>query len=228
MGNLREALTALWAQVPVTAGMAGLARAKAGDALALLGLALALVVSFALTAAGSAFAAELLELVGLADRRWAETLLGVFAMGLALAGDWLVFLWVIARLPRRPVTLRSVADAALAGAVGFELLKQVGTVYLRSLGGSPTAIVFGPVLGLLVFTYLVSRFLLFVTSWAATVRENGLPESPEKAPPSAVIRPNVTVQRGPTPGSAAALLGAGAILGLALARLRRGPGRQSL
>lgn len=225
MGNLRDALTAQWSQVHPRAG---LVRVKVGDALALVGLGLALLVSFALTAAGNGYATDLLELVGLADQGWAEVLLTAFTVILGVAGSWLVLLWVIARLPREPVTLRSAAEAALAGAVGFELLKQGGTLYLRSLGGSPAAIVFGPVIGLLVFAYLVSRFLLFVTAWAATAPENehlAAPGPPQDTPPPAVIRPNVTVRSRPTPRIAAILLGVGALLGMALDRLRQGRGR---
>src|SRR5215470_17718208 len=81
MGNLREALTAQWSQVHRRAGFV---RVKVGDALALVGLGLALLVSFALTAAGSGFATDLLELVGLADQRWAEVLLAVLAVILAV------------------------------------------------------------------------------------------------------------------------------------------------
>jgi len=225
MGSLREALTAQWSQVH---GRAGFVRGKVGDAFALIGLGLALLVSFALTAAGNGYATDLLELAGLADQRWAEVLLAALAVILGVAGSWLVLLWMITRLPMQPVRLRSAARAALAGAVGFELLKQGGTLYLRSLGGSPTAIVFGPVIGLLVFAYLVSRFLLFVTAWAATARENEhlVAAGPLRdPPPPAVIRPNMTVRSGPTPSFAATLLGAGALLGLALARLRQGRGR---
>jgi membrane protein len=225
VGNLREALTAMWSQV---GGRAAFVRVKAGDALALSGLGLAIVVSFAFTAAGSGFATDLLELVGLAEQRWAEGLLAVFAVILAVVGNWLVLLWVLSRLPREPVTLRGAAKAALAGAVGLEMLKQVGALYLQSLGGSPAAIVFGPVIGLLVFAYLVSRFLLFLTAWAATAPGNehrAAPEPHRDAPPPAVIRPNVTVRSGPTPSFAATLLGAGTLLGLALARLRHGRGR---
>ena len=225
MGNLREALTAQWSQVH---GRASLVRVKVGDAFALIGLGLALLVSFAFTAAGSGYATDLLELVGLAGLGWAKVLLAAFAVILAVAGDWLVLLWVIARLPREPVTLRSAARAALAGAVGLELLKQGGTLYLRSLGGSPAAIVFGPVIGLLVFAFIVSRFLLYITAWAATARENenlAAAGPVRDAPLPAVIRPNVTVRSGPTPRSAAILLGAGTLLGLALARFRHGRGR---
>ena len=169
IGYLREALTAQWEQPPEPAGFV---RTKVFDLLALLGLGLALVTSFGITAAGTSAAGFLLRLVGVEDVRWARLLLFVLALALSLVGMWLVFLWVIARLPREPVTLRSAARAAVLGAVGFEVLKQVFAVYLGTVTNRPAGRVFGPVIGLMVFAFFVSRFLLFVTAWAATAREN--------------------------------------------------------
>lgn len=168
MNNLREALTAQWEQVHPKGSYL---RVKAADALALVGLGLTLALSLGLTAAGAFFATQLLEVVGLDAHWWAKALLIAVTVLLALAGNWLVFLWVIARLPREPVTLRSAARAAMLGAVGFEILKQAATLYLSSLSG-PAGAIFGPVIGLLVFAFLVSRFLLFITAWAATAAEN--------------------------------------------------------
>jgi len=168
IGYLREALTAQWEQPPEPSGFL---RTKVFDLLALLGLGLALVTSFAITGAGTWAADFLLRLVGLEGPRWGW-LLYVLTLALSLAGMWLVFLWVIARLPREPVTLRSAARAAVLGAVGFEVLKQVFAVYLGTVTNSPAGRVFGSVIGLMVFAFFVSRFLLFVTAWAATAREN--------------------------------------------------------
>ena len=39
---------------------------------------------------------------------------------------WLLFTWIIARLPRESVGFRSSVRAALLAAVGFEIFKQVG------------------------------------------------------------------------------------------------------
>jgi membrane protein len=167
MNNLREALTAQWEQVHPKGSYL---RVKAADALALVGLGLTLALSLGLTAAGSFFTTQLLELLGLEALWWAKALVIVITLLLALAGNWLVFLWVIARLPREPVPLRSAVRAAALGAVGFEILKQAATLYLSSLSG-PAGAIFGPVIGLLVFAFLVSRFLIFVTAWAATAAE---------------------------------------------------------
>jgi anti-anti-sigma factor len=138
------------------------------DLLALMGLAVALGVSFGLTAAGGALGPAL-------------------AIPLALVANWLVFLWVLAKLPRQPVHLRTAARGAVAAAIGFELLKQAANLYLGLLGRSPTFTVFGSVIGFLVFVYLVARLLLLVTAWTATavvpMETEGSPVVPSSTTP---------------------------------------------
>ncbi|MBA2470849.1 MAG: inner membrane protein YhjD [Pseudonocardiales bacterium] len=174
MGNLREALTAQWRLGPgeQPPESEGFLRTKVFDLLALLGLGAALMASFALTGIGTAFASVLLNALGLGQIPGARLVLVVLAVAASVVGMWLVFLWVIARLPREPVPLRSATRAAWLGAVGFELLKQAFAIYLDSVTNSPTGRLFGPVIGLMVFAYFVSRFLLFLTAWAAVVAKN--------------------------------------------------------
>ena len=119
---------------------------------------------------------------------------------LGLLANWLIFLWVIARLPRQHVTLRSAVQAALFGAVGFEALKVIMTYYLSSVTASPSGAVCGSFLGLLVFVFFASRFVLFVTAWAATARENEQ-EEPVPVPEPPVLHSQVVVRGRPTGGS---------------------------
>jgi membrane protein len=221
MSNLREALSEQWAQVPETPA---LPKRLLFDLLTLVGLGLALVGSFAITAVASGFTRAVLELVGLADQTWAQVLLAVLGVVLNVAANWLIFLWVIARLPRDHSTLRSAAKAAVLGAVGFAALQQLMTFYLGSVTSSPTGAVLGPFIGLLVFVFFASRLVLFVTAWAATSRENEQ-EEPPPVPGPAVIHSEVTVRSGPTGRAAAGLLGAGVLGGALAGRLlgrRRG------
>lgn len=210
MSNLRDALTAQWGQERPKLPML---RTLGVDLLSLLGLGVALVVSFGITAAGSGLGSLLLRLAGLQGDGWARTLLVVLTILLSVAANWLVFLWVISRLPRERVSARSAVRGALAAAVGFEVLKQLGAVLLHSVSSSPTGAVFGSVIGLLVFANLVSRFLLLVTAWTATAQENQVRE-PAAAIPPAVIRPNVVTRKGLGPAAAAGLLAIGAVAGL--------------
>ena len=168
MTNLRDALTAQWGQqrqkLPLLA-------TTIRDLLALAGLGLAMAVSFGLTAVGNGVGKILLRLVGLADKNWALSLLTVGTVLLSLLANMLVFLWVLSRLLRERVPARSAVKGAIIAAIGFEVLKQVASIYLGTVTRSPASALFGPVIGLLVFANLVSRFLLFITAWTATARD---------------------------------------------------------
>ena len=212
MTNLRDALSAQWGHVPTRPPIV---KRVLFDLLALLGLGLALAVSFAVTGLLSGFAATVLAFLGLAEQAGAEVLLRLLGVLIGLATNWLIFAWVIVRLPREQVALRSATRTAVLGAVGFEVLKQGMAIYLQTITRTPSGAVFGSTLGLLVFIYYASRFVLFVTAWAATSPENQTPEQePVAVPGPAVIRAEVVIAPRPGAGAAAGLFGAGAVVGL--------------
>jgi membrane protein len=110
---------------------------------------------------------------------------------LSLAADWLVFLWVLTRLPRQKVGVRSAVRGAIALAVGFEVLKWAGGFYLRLIGDSPTGIAFGSIIGLIFFISLVARLLVYVTAWTATGSD--APPKPIQPPAPVVLEPVIVV-----------------------------------
>lgn len=208
MSNLRDALTAQWNQpkpkLPIVSK-------TLKDLTSLVGLGLALVFSFALTAVGGTIGEILLDWVGLSGQGWAHALLRVATIVLTLLADLLVFLWVIAGLPRGRVVWRGAVKGAALAATGFVILQQLATLYLGGLSDKPAFAVFGPVLGLLIFANLVSRMLLLVTAWTATGTENR--STVVQPPPPVTIHPNVRVNRGLGIRGAAGAFGAGAVLG---------------
>jgi membrane protein len=214
--NFRDALSVQWGhdQHPPTPYL----RRLAGDLASLIGLGLAMALSYGLTAVASGgFAGQILRYLGLGGG-WAAGLLELLALVLGLVANWLVFLWVFARLPREPVTWRSAIMAAIGAAIGLEVIKRVMVVYLAAVTQTPAGLAFGPILGLLIFIFTVSQFLLFLTAWAATARENQV-QRPPPVPSPAVIRPEVVICSSPAPGTVACLLGAGAITGVLGCRL---------
>jgi membrane protein len=214
--NLREALSEQWDQ---RAAAVPLVRRYGVDLLAMLGLALALLLSFGVTALGTGMSGAVAEVLGF-GRAWVSELLVVLVgLVLTLLADWIVLVWIVARLPREPVTLRSAVRAAALGAVGLVALQQLGSVYFVHITTTPAGVVFGPVLGLLVFTNLVARLVLFVTAWAATLRENAPERAGEPAP--VIVRPAITVRTRPSSGTVAALLGGGAALGAVVGAVSR-------
>ena len=212
MTNLRNALSEQWGHAPTPPPIV---KRVLFDLLTLLGLGLALTVTFALTGLLSGFAGSVLTFFGLAEQAGAEVLLTLSGVLFGLAANWLIFAWVIARLPREQVPLRSAAKAAVLGAVGFEVLKQGMAIYLQTITRTPSGAVFGSTLGLLVFIYYASRFVLFVTAWAATSPENQTQEQePVAVPGPAVIRSEVVVAPRPSGVGAAGFVAAGAVAGL--------------
>ncbi|GAB3684145.1 inner membrane protein YhjD [Saccharopolyspora tripterygii] len=216
MTNLREALTAQWTQISEPQPML---KRMGSDLASLLGLGLAMALSFGISALGGGVGRLLLDAAGFERSVLAGVLLRVLSILLSLLAGWLVFTWVLARLPRKPVTLRSAVWGALFAALGFEVLKQVGVIYLNSVTNSPAGAAFGPILGLLVFANLISRFILFVTAWTASSAENRESDA-VPAPGPAIIRPAVRVRRGAGARTAAGMLGVGALAGWLLRRSR--------
>jgi membrane protein len=219
MANLREALSQMWGLMRNEPP--GFVRTKLSDLTAIVGLFAAIVVTIALTALGnSGLMKRIVEWLGLQDVPGVSIALRLASLLISVVISWLLFTWVIARLPRESVSLRSSVRAALIAAVGFEVFKQLGSIYLQSVVHGPAGATFGPVLGLMVFAYITARLILFATAWAATSAEN-LTAAPVDAPAPAQITPRVQIREGLGVRGALAAAAMGALGVLSLSRLRR-------
>jgi len=219
MANLREALSQMWGHQ--RGEPPGFVRAKLSDLLALLSAFGAIVVTVALTALGNdSVMRTVIGWIGIPDFPALGMLLRVASIVVALGISWLLFTWIIARLPRESVSLRSAARAGLLAAVAFEIFKQVASIYLKSVLTGPAGATFGPVLGLMVFAYITARLILFATAWAATSADT-LEAAPVDPPAPAVITTRVEVNQGLGVGGALAAAAVGAVGALGLSRLWR-------
>ncbi|MFL0179971.1 inner membrane protein YhjD [Mycobacterium sp. SMC-15] len=170
MANLREALSEMW---ETRSDKKGFVSSKLSDLLAMVWALGAMLVTLALTAlADPKLMRNVLRWLGVPDFTLLGGLLRVASLLMAATVSWLLFTWMIARLPRESVSFNSAMEAGAIAAVGYELFKQAGSVYLQSVINGPAGAVFGPVLGLLVFAYVTARLILFATAWAATSADN--------------------------------------------------------
>ncbi|MGB8406192.1 MAG: inner membrane protein YhjD [Mycobacterium sp.] len=218
MANLRKALTEMWEQQSEPPGFV---HSKLSDLFALVSTFIALAVTIALTVLGDpALMTRVVSWLGLGHVPGLGDILGIASLVVSFLVAWLLFTWIIARLPRESVSLRSSARAALIAAVGFEIFKQVASIYLRSVVHGPAGATFGPILGLMVFAFITARLLLFSTAWAATSRDNHV-ELPVAPPGPALITTRHHASDGVDAGSAAIGAAAGLLGGLALSRISR-------
>jgi membrane protein len=220
MANLRQALSAMWEQQPSPHNFV---RTKLSDLLALVSAFVAILVTIGLTALGDVgLLKRLLGWIGIHDVQGLGLLLRLVSILVSLAISWLLFSWMIARLPRQSVSFASSARAGLLAAVGFEIFKQVASIYLRLVMHGPAGATFGPVLGLMVFAYITARLVLFATAWAATSVDS-LEAATVRPPEPAVITTQVRVREGVSARGALAAVAMGAVaaLGISWAGRRR-------
>lgn len=223
MNNLREALSQMWGTY--RGERPGFVKTKLSDAVALVSAFVAILLTLALTVVGNISVMEkLLGWIGIHDTSALSSVLTVASQVMSLAVSWLLFTWMIARLPRESVSLHSGVRAGLIAAVGFELFKQVASIYLQSVVTGPAGATFGPVLGLMLFAYITARLVLFATAWAATATDDMMRAEEDEQPappPPAVINNRVVTRPGLGPLQAVGAAAAGAVGVLGLSRLRR-------
>jgi membrane protein len=136
-----------------------------------------------------------LKLPGIPEFSLLHWFFRVVSVLIAFLMSWLVFSWVIVRLPRESVGFVTSMQAGLIAAVGFESFKLLGSLYLRIVLRSAAGATFGPVLGLLVFAYVTWVLVLFSTAWAATASDNPHIQHVD-LPGPAVITPRVQPDEG--------------------------------
>ncbi|MEM6108881.1 inner membrane protein YhjD [Mycobacterium sp. 050272] len=219
MSHTRAAVTEMWWDEPIQSP--GFVRDKLSDLVAMVGTFVVILATVALTALGHAAPmCAILKWLGIPD----FSIFGVIFRGLSilvsLLVSWMLFTWMIGRLPRHKVSLPNSARAGLLAAIGFELFKQVASIYLSIVLRSPAGATFGPVLGLMVFSYITGYLVLFATAWAATLSND--PRSKYAPPPApAIIAPRVLLDEGISTRQTLTAMAMGAVGALAFSRLTR-------
>ncbi|MGY1811889.1 YihY/virulence factor BrkB family protein [Blastococcus sp. SYSU D00820] len=146
------------------------------DLIALVVLGAVGLLSLGLTGVTTGATTWLLEALGLEDVPGLFLLTWLLGTVLALASDVVVFLWLLRVVPSTSHRIRDLLPGALFGAVGFEVMKLLGSLYLSLISGNVTASAFGGSVGILVWINLVFRLAFFTAAWTATLRR--LPEAP--------------------------------------------------
>lgn len=191
---------------------------KLRDLITLAFIGTVLLVAVAVTGFVSGFSGDVLEWLGLSTQfGWLVTLLTI-AFG--LAANTVLFYAMFRLLAAPDIPIRAMLSGALLGAVGFEVLKQVSSLLIRSTQGQPAFQVFGLALILLVWINYFSRVTLYAASWAWTdplAREQRVtePAEPVQGPASPSLDHLRATADEEAPASRKGALAAGAALGAA-------------
>jgi membrane protein len=169
---LREAMHRVFGLPRVTASFV---KKKAADVFVLVVLGLAVLASLAVSGVATEAISWLLDALGLGTSIAAKGLAGALTVATALFINMVIFAVLLSRLSGTRLPFRRVQRGALLGAVGFEVLKLVGTYLVGRTTSNPLYASFALAVGLLVWINLVSKLLMFVACFVATEGWSGEP-----------------------------------------------------
>lgn len=235
IGNLRAAIQAQWRTTfdeDREQPRESFVIAFGQNLVRLAGLGVALLVSLVLSLSGGALQPMIVRWFGLDQVGWVQPLLRVVPIVLAVAATTVIFFWIYSWMAPKDSTVprRTVVLGAVIAAVGFEVLKQALTEFLPRMLNSPTAQVFGNIIGLLFFINFTCQLLLVVAAWIATSQVPPPQQTWRAQREEQVDRIPSAVQFVPRRDAApsgwriAGWVGIGTVLGAMLTRSRR-PGR---
>ncbi|WP_171114277.1 MULTISPECIES: YihY/virulence factor BrkB family protein [Streptomyces] len=174
VGSMRDCLRAVW-ELPDDEENPVLRKAK--DAVVLLGLGGALLVTLAASAVASAAVGWIARQLGLDEHGWGSLLLRVAAFAVAVLAAFLLLLYVLTLLPGVEPTRRRLIVGALVGAIGFELLKLLLSGYMQGVAAKSMYGAFGVPVALLLWINFTSKLVLFCAAWTATPSKGATEEA---------------------------------------------------
>ncbi|WP_118985257.1 inner membrane protein YhjD [Photorhabdus sp. CRCIA-P01] len=142
------------------------------DAISLIGLLLALVITLSLTSIAGSAQATIVKMLGLDGIEWLRPSWFLIGLAISISANYLLFLWLFWVLPRHQPERKALLRGTLMAAIGFEVIKYIMTMTLPRLANSPSGAAFGSVIGLMTFFYLFARLTLFCSAWIATADNN--------------------------------------------------------
>jgi membrane protein len=181
MANLRNAVRAQWRQdfdLRDTAG--NIVTRTLLNLVELLGVVVAVVLTFVLTSLSAALTDDVLNWLGVSHIGWLSPVLRLIPVIVSIGAGWLLFLYLYAVLPETRVPWKIVRQGALIGAIGLAILQYLTSFLVAQFSNSPAALIFGPVIALMLFFNFFARLILLVAAWIATA-------NPETAADEAVV-----------------------------------------
>ncbi|MDQ0794426.1 YihY/virulence factor BrkB family protein [Streptomyces sp. B1I3] len=166
VGSLRDCLRAVWERDDADEGNPVIRKLK--DAVLLLGLGGAALVTLAASTIGSTAIGWTADLLGIPEHGAGGVLLQVAALAVAAFADFLLLLYLLTLLPGVEPPRRRLIVAGLIGAIGFELLKLLLGSYMSGVASKSMYGAFGVPVALLLWINFSAKLLLFCAAWTAT------------------------------------------------------------
>jgi membrane protein len=142
----------------------------------LLGVVVAVVLTFVLASLSTTLTDNVLVWLDIGHISWLSPLFRLLPIVFSVGTGWLLFLYLYTVLPETREPWKIVRRGALIGAIGLAILQYMTSFLVARFSNSPAALIFGPVIALMLFFNLFARLILLVAAWIATARPETAPE----------------------------------------------------
>jgi membrane protein len=151
-----------------------------GNLLLLFGLLVGMAVMFGLTSLSTSLANTVVDWLGLSDQPWIAPLLRVSSIVISIGAGWLIFMYLYTVLPETREPWSVVRRGALLGSIALVALQFVAGILISTFRGNPAAVIFGPVIVLMLFFNIFAQLVLLVAAWIGTAQHEAIPVAPEE------------------------------------------------
>jgi membrane protein len=110
-----------------------------------------------------------------------HALLRLLAVAGSLVLGWILFVVLLRVVPTRPRPWADVVRGALLGTIGLGCFHLLASVIIRAFAHNQTAVLFGPIIVLVLILNLIAQFLFFTAASTATAdpaEKNNVTEEP--------------------------------------------------
>ncbi|MER5475378.1 YihY/virulence factor BrkB family protein [Streptomyces sp. NPDC002734] len=158
---------------------------KAKDLGVLFGLGGAVLATLVISTVASGMVGRLTRAMGLDEGGVGGVLLWIAAFVVAVLADFLLLTYVLRMVPGAHPSKRRLVEAALIGAVGFELLKLLLSGYIQGVAAKSMYGAFGVPIALLLWINFTCKLLLYCAAWTATPKSSSEARASGTAGPAA-------------------------------------------
>jgi len=99
---------------------------------------------------------------------------------ISIGDGWLIFMYLYTVLPETREPWSIVRRGALLGSLALVALQFLASYLISAFRGNAAAVIFGPVIVLMLFFNIFAQLVLFVAAWIATARHVAIPVGPQE------------------------------------------------
>ena len=183
MGHLKNAVRTQWRPgFDLRPQKINIVRKTLGNLVLLLGLLVGMAVMFGLSSLSTSLANIVVGWLGLSDQPWIAPLLRVTSIVVSIGAGWLIFMYLYTVLPETREPWSVVRRGALLGSLALVALQFIASYLISAFRGNAAAVIFGPVIVVMLFFNIFAQLVLFVAAWIATADHEAVPVPAEEEP----------------------------------------------